>query len=153
MYTNLKIWCKPKQKQKLKLQWKHGRPCRRRPCVAVITSFVLFQITWRRNDEELRSVSAVSSSVEEKLRIEGSGKFGNYSCSASNSISTSSSRLEFSGINESNRINSEEALKKTMRQFSINSQNLSIGGKDKQKFTRNLRKRNALLIQFLSEFS
>ena len=61
------------------------------------TSLVLFQITWRRNGESLRSVSAVSSTVVETLRIEGSGKFGNYSCSASNSISSSSSRLEFSG--------------------------------------------------------
>ena len=38
MYTNLKIWSYPKQKQKLKSEWKHGRPCRRRPCLIIRTS-------------------------------------------------------------------------------------------------------------------
>ena len=48
---------------------------------------------------ELRSVSAVTTSVVETLRIEqvGGDKFGNYSCSANNSISSASSRLIFSG--------------------------------------------------------
>ena len=48
---------------------------------------------------ELRSVNAVTPSVVETLRIKeaGSDRFGNYSCSANNSISSSSSRLVFSG--------------------------------------------------------
>ena len=102
-------------------------------------------------------MSAVTSSVVETLRIEqvGGDKFGNYSCVANNSISSASSRLMYSGKHNPTycyRVNlsSEKCF---MRQFSINTQNLSSGGKDKQKFTRNLRKRNALLIQFLLELS
>ena len=45
-------------------------------------------------------MKAVTPSVVETLRIEevGGDRFGNYSCSANNSISSSSSRLMFSGI-------------------------------------------------------
>ena len=72
----------------------------------------MVQITWYHNQQELSVVQMDKRSVLEKFRLEevGADQFGNYSCTATNNLTSVTDTVLLSGIISNNNVIYEHCL-------------------------------------------